>query len=86
MFWPDYGVKMKYKRGLCHSIRYKPRCYSSPYETPAKGGILISLKFEPDVIEKHLARTAGDRHVALSSQTNRNPVNVAQIDALIGKG
>ena len=43
-----------------------------------------SQPIQPDVINEHLARTAGDCHVALCAKTDSNPVNVSQNYALIG--
>ncbi len=46
----------------------------------------FSRPIQPDVIEEHLARTAGDRHVTLGPQSDSDPVNVGQDYALICKG
>ena len=38
----------------------------------------FSRPVQPDVVKVHLARTAGDRRVALGSKANRYTVNVGQ--------
>ncbi len=45
----------------------------------------LSRLIQTDVVNIHLARTAGYRHVALCTQANGNPVNIGQNDTLIGK-
>jgi hypothetical protein len=39
---------------------------------------------QPDIVNKYLPRTAGDRNVALGSKANSNPVNAGQDYTLIG--
>ena len=48
--------------------------------------ILWLRSIQPDIVKEHLTGTTGDSRVALGSKTNRNCVDVGQIDALIGKG
>ncbi len=45
----------------------------------------FSRLVQADVIEEHLARAAGSRHIVPGSQADRYPVNVSQDYTLIGK-
>ena len=46
----------------------------------------FSRLIQSDIVKEHLARTTGRCHVALGAKANRNPVDVSQVDTLVGKG
>jgi len=74
-------------RGLYLINWYKPRNNTNPVVIPTKQYLLCNIcrSIQADVIKVHLARAAGYCHIAFGPQANSYPVDVGQVDALIGK-
>ncbi len=77
------GVK---KRGLYRTYWYRPRIIQFLLLFPLQRILFLKSlpkQMQTDIVNIHLARTAGYCHIALGSQANRYGSHVGQIDALI---
>ena len=79
----------KKKRSLCRVERHRPLIDTNSYVNLTNAVITLrsgARLNQPDIVKEHLAGTAGCGHIASCTQTDCDLVNVAKIDALVGKG